>query len=80
MLMVLALTGIRAGELLDLRWFNIEFLRKRIIITDGLYRGELQSTKSESSDRVIGMSKELEQVLLEHRGASQFKGPDAFVF
>ena len=26
------------------------------------------------------MSKELEQVLLEHRGASQFKGPDDFVF
>lgn len=79
-LMVLSLTGIRTGELLALRWYNIDFLRKRISITDNLYRGELQSTKSESSDRTIGMSKELEQILLEHRSASQFKGPDDFVF
>jgi integrase len=26
------------------------------------------------------MSKQLEQILLEHRGVSQFKGPDDFVF
>jgi integrase len=79
-LMVLALTGIRAGELLALRWSNIDFLRRRIIITDSLYRGELHTTKSESSEREIGMSSELEQVLLEHRGTSQFKEPDDFVF
>ena len=79
-LMVLALTGIRAGELLALRWKNIEFLRKRITITHSLYRRKLQTTKSEASDREIGLSRALEQVLLEHRGLAQFKGDDDFVF
>ena len=78
--MVLALTGIRVGELLVLRWSNVDFLRKRITITHRFYRGELQTTKSGSSDREIGMSNELERVIMAHRGVSQFKGPDDFVF
>jgi len=79
-LIMLALTGIRVGELLALRWSNVDFLRKRITITHSLWRGKLQTTKSEASDREIGMSDELVQTLLEHCAGSNFKGPGDFVF
>jgi len=79
-LMVLALTGLRAGELLALRWRNIDFLRRRITIDGSVYRGELDTTKTESSDRSVGMSEELAQILAEHRGTTQSTGPDDFVF
>lgn len=79
-LVVLALTGIRAGELLALRWINIDFLRKRIVITGSIWRGKLVSTKTEASDREIGMSDHLARILLEHRKATSFKDPGDFVF
>jgi integrase len=79
-LVVLALTGIRAGELLALRWSNIDFLRKRIAITDSLWRGQLVETKTVASNREIGMSDQLIQVLLAHRCGSSFRGPNDFVF
>jgi integrase len=79
-LMVLALTGIRAGELLALRWANVDFLRKRIMIAASLWRGKLVTTKTEASDREIGMSDQLTHVLMAHRSGSSFTDPDDFVF
>jgi integrase len=79
-LITLALTGIRAGELLGLRWFNIDFLRRRITITDSLWRGKLQTTKTEASDRTLAMSDLLVNSLIEHRGVSNFKQSGDFVF
>lgn len=79
-LVTLALTGIRAGELLGLRWFNIDFLRRRITITHSLWRGNLQTTKTESSDRTLAMPDLLVKTLFEHRSVSDFEQPDDFVF
>ncbi len=79
-LMVLALTGIRIGELLALRWANVDFLRKRIMISASLWRGKLVTTKTEASDREIGMSDQLAHVLIAYRSGSNFREPDDFVF
>ena len=80
LLATLAMTGIRAGELLGLRWENIDFLNKRIVITQSLWRGVIQTTKTEASDRKIGMPNQLMQILRGHRKGSAFTAPDDFVF
>ena len=79
-MLTLAMTGIRAGELLALTWKNIDFLSKRITVTQSLWRGQLQSTKTEASDRTIGMPDQLVRILLEQRKKSKFTSPDDFVF
>lgn len=79
-LIVLALTGIRAGELLALRWMDVDFLRKRIMITGSLWHGKLVTTKTEASDREIGMSDQLARILMAHRGGSNYRAADDFVF
>jgi integrase len=59
---------------------NIDFLRKRIFIAGSLWRGKLVSTKTEASDREIGMSGHLTRILMEHRKVASFKDPGDFVF
>jgi len=79
-LVTLALTGIRAGELLGLRWFNIDLLRRRITITHSLWRGKLQTTKTEASDRTLALPELLVKTLIDHRRVSNFTKPEDFVF
>jgi integrase len=79
-LVTLALTGIRAGELLGLRWFNFDFLHRRITITHSLWRGKLQTTKTEARDRTLAMPEPLVKTLLDHRSVSNFTKPEDFVF
>jgi integrase len=76
----LAMTGIRAGELLGLQWRDPDFLSRRITIEHSVWRGQLQTTKTEASERVIGMPHPLAQMLLNHRRISSFTNPDDFVF
>ena len=76
----LALTGLRSGELLGLRWQNIDFLRKRIRVTHSLWRGRLVRPKTQASQAELAMSDLLLRLLVEHRQASEFTEPEDFVF
>lgn len=76
----LAMTGIRAGELLGLQWRHVDFGRKRLVIAQAVWRGKVQTSKTESSDREIGLSEALAALLEQHRGFSRFIAPDDFVF
>ena len=76
----LALSGVRSGELLGLRWCDLNFVKRRISISQTVWRGNLQTTKTESSDRQLSMSEPLFQVLAEHRDQSSFAGNEDFVF
>lgn len=78
--LVLAMTGVRAGELLGLRWKNVDFILRRITITHSLWRRQLVSPKTEASLGMIGMSEELSKILLHHRTTSGFTGSEDFVF
>ena len=75
-----ALTGLRVGELLGLRWSNIDFAAGTLTITHSLWRGRLQSPKTEASAAMIRMSLALSQTLEEHKRQSQWQDPDDFVF
>lgn len=76
----LALTGLRSGELLGLRWRSIDFLRKRISVTHSLWRGHLVRPKTKVSQAKLAMSDLLVQILVEHRQESGFTEPEDFVF
>ena len=76
----LAFTGLRAGELLALRWQNLDFVRKRIKVTHSLWRHQLLKPKTKKSLRTLVMPDPLVQVLLDHRRESDFTDPDDFVF
>jgi integrase len=48
-----AMTGLRIGEVLDLRWKNVGFDKSLIHVREAVYRGNLSSPKSKSSIRDI---------------------------
>ena len=49
-------SGLRTGELHGLRWKNVHFDDKQIIINESIINGVVGITKSQSSDRVIHMT------------------------
>lgn len=62
-------TGMRRGELLALKWGNIDWNAGKIYVRRTLYKGAFQTPKSKSSRRAIDMGPRLAQVLKAHRAA-----------
>lgn len=61
-----ALTGLREGELFGLKVSDLDFERKLIHVQRSVWRGKIQSTKSESSVRELHMPEALEIRLKQH--------------
>mgnify|MGYP004526365177 FL=1 len=74
---MLLFTGMRSGELLGLKWSDIDFKAHRISISRTLthVNGEyiLTSPKSEAGRRTIYMNKTVESLLKEHRQNQRFQ-------
>jgi integrase len=60
---VLALTGLRAGEALGLQWHDIDFHHKCIHIRRSAWYGKAQSTKSKASAAPVTLPDALAEVL-----------------
>lgn len=75
-----AVTGLRAGELLGLRWKNVDWTSHKLHITHSLWRGQLVRPKTKASNRVLHIPDTLLNILLAHLEISIFTGPDDFVF
>jgi len=60
-------TGMRSGEINGLRWPQVNFERGLIYVTESLTYGEMQSTKTEGSERDIQMGQMVRKALLEQR-------------
>jgi integrase len=60
---LLALTGLRAGEALGLQWADIDFQHKCIHIRRSAWCGKTQSTKSKTSAAPVTMPDKLASVL-----------------
>jgi len=71
------MTGLRIGEVLALRWKNVDFKKSVIQVREAVYEGNLSSPKSKSSIRDIPMGPSLHQSLAEYRKEAP---ADAFVF
>src|SRR5439155_24973158 len=55
----LALTGLRAGELLALRWKDCDFINRRFTISNTVWGGQVETTNKEASDRTIRLPQRL---------------------
>lgn len=74
-------TGMRRGEVLGLRWGDVDWVGRRVWVRRSVSgRGVVSSPKSKGSTRAIAMPASLASALRLHRMASPFKGDSDFVF
>ena len=76
----LAQTGLRVGEMIALRWGDVDLDTRRVSVRRRLYRGRLDVPKSSYGIRTVPISRRLAQDLWRHRaGAGEeravFMGP-----
>jgi integrase len=76
----LAQTGVRVGELVALRWEDVDLARRRVHVRRRLYKGRVDVPKSRFGLRTIPISTRLARDLRAHRGRASdedwlFVGP-----
>ena len=77
---VLMMTGMRQGELLGLRWKNIDFKRGMMTLTHVVYRGQLMKGLKTQKDHTVGLPPLLKAILEDLRKSSQFVKQGDYVF
>jgi integrase len=77
---VLALTGVRAGEILGLQWKHVDLAKEQMQIEQSLWRGQLIAPKTKGSIRTINLGAVLFAALKRHRESAERKKPNDFVF
>lgn len=75
-----AMTGLRLGELLALRWRDVDWLASAIRVRSNYVLGEFGTPKSKRSSRSVPMADEVAAELDRYHGASGKPGDDALVF
>jgi integrase len=74
-------TGVRRGELLGLRWGDVDSEARRLWVRRSVgLNGSVQQPKTRTSIRAVAMTPTLLKALRTHRMASAFKGEDDYVF
>ncbi len=76
---ILAMTGLRAGEVLGLQVGDLDFLRMTITIRRSAWYGRIQATKSRASETVLPMPESLGQVLKSYLASGNRQAGD-FLF
>jgi len=74
-----AMTGMRQGELLGMRWIDVDWTSRRIRVADNFTRGKIDSPKSHEG-RSVPMADLLAGELERHFQRSDFTGDDDLVF
>jgi integrase len=75
-----AMTGLRQGELLGLRWRDLDLGAHKVRVRQTFVRGEFKGPKSTRGVRGVPLAPTLEDVLRELRDCSPFIGSDDLVF
>ena len=75
-----AMTGLRQGELIGLRWRDIDWLGPRIRVRQAFVRGEFKAPKSRRGVRSVPMAMRVARELERHSQASLFTDDDDLVF
>jgi integrase len=73
-------TAMRRGELLALRWRDVELLEGRLTVREALVRGRFTTPKSRSSRRLLELGPRTRKLLAEHWQLTRFQGDDELVF
>jgi integrase len=75
-----AMTGLRQGELLGLRWRDLDLVVHKVRVRQTFVRGEFKGPKSARGSRGVPLAPALEDALQELRDTSLFVGDDDLVF
>lgn len=75
-----AMTGLRQGELLGLRWRDVDFTARKLRVVSPYVRGEFGDPKSEGSGRSVPMADRVAVALRALREASFYPCDDDLVF
>jgi integrase len=74
------MTGMRRGELVALRWQDVDQHARQIRVRRNFVRGEFGTPKSRRSSRAVPLAPRLAAELLEHHERSRFRGDLDLVF
>jgi integrase len=77
---VFAMTGVRVGEALGLKWRDVDFQRSRLHIRNSVWKGKDQTPKTRSSVRSKPLVGILARALEMHRALAVYKEADSYVF
>jgi integrase len=75
-----AMTGLRQGELLGLRWLDLDGPAHKVRVRQAFVRGEFKPPKSRRGVRGVPLARELADALDELRRTSSFTADDDLVF
>ena len=75
-----AMTGMRQGELLALRWRDVDWMARRIRVRRNYVRGHWGTPKSRSGERSIPLCSRVAEELTRHRRSTGFSADDDLVF
>jgi len=77
-MLLLVLTGLRVGEMLALRWGNIDVKARMLRVCETVYEGHFDRPKTKRSVRTIPIGKETAEILV--RVCPALAEPTALVF
>jgi len=80
MALVGILTGLRVGEILGLRWSDVDFNTAQLRVSQRCYRGEMDSPKTRASQRTLPLPPECVEALRRLQAAKPPEQKDALVF
>jgi integrase len=78
--LLLAVTGMRAGEGLALRWMDFNARACELSINHTLYKGNLKDPKTAGSKAKIRLAPQIASLLLGHQKCSSFQATEDFIF
>jgi len=73
-------TAMRRGELLGLRWRDVQLLEGRVYVREALVNGRVTTPKSRASRRLIELGPRTTELLAEHFVRTAFDREDEWVF
>ncbi len=79
-ILCVALTGLRAGELVALQWKHVDLERRTVVVAQSLWRGQRVEPKTKASRAEVPVSDFLHDALVGHRAGSRHSDPDDYVF
>jgi integrase len=80
LVLVVASTGLRQSELFGLKWGDINLAQGTINVTRSVVCGVVGPCKTESSQKPVPVQPTVLEALAKWKGASQYVGPDDWVF
>lgn len=73
-------TGLRRGELLGLRWQDVELLDRRLHVRQAFVRNEITTPKSRAGRRTVELGDVAAAAIEEQFSASRYREPGSIVF